>query len=410
MSETKLLLALDLGTTTLAGRLLDGSGTILVEGKAPNPQAEVGSDVIRRLEASLAGGSAHLQDLLARGIEALTGDLLAGAGRSPSELSGIAAAGNPAMSYLLRGLPVEEILFPPHRPRHHRGVLLDSKRIGLDPSIPLFLFPLVSGYVGGDLVAFLFSRIPVAPRTFFLDIGTNGEMALHSPSGWHVTSVAAGPAFEGGEISCGMDLRAGAIDSVRLVGDSLRLGVVGEGPPRGLCGSGLVEAVAAGREGGLIDGRGRIVNPEEVPDNLVRYIAELPSGRALRLYRDATVEIFLSQQDIRSFQLAKGAVRAGVECLLRRSGIEAGQIGEVFLTGAFGFSLAPQALKRVAMLPANMLDKVRFIPGGVIEGVSRFLLDSEGTARVERLAGSLKPFPLSGTADFEKAFLENLDF
>ena len=410
MSKANLFLALDLGTTTLAGRLLERSGRVLAEGKRANPQAEAGSDVIRRLEASRAGEGPRLQKLLCGGIQALTGELLARAGRFPGELAGAAAAANPAVSYLLRGLPVDEILFPPHRPRYHRGVLLEGAGLGLDLSVPLYLFPLVSGYVGGDLIAFLYPRLPVAPGTFFVDIGTNGEMAVLSDSGWHVTSVAAGPAFEGGEISCGLPVGPGAVESVRLAGDSLRLGVIGGGPARGLCGSGLAEAVAAALEGGLLDARGRIVDPGEVATNLARYIAETPEGRALRLYRDAAVELLLSQEDIRSFQLAKGAVRAGVECLLQRAGLKASRIEQVVVTGAFGFSLAPEVLKKVAMLPPNMVDKVRFVPGGALEGVSRFLLDPQGPARVEELTASLNPFPLSGTAAFEKAFLKALDF
>ncbi|MEJ2698630.1 MAG: ASKHA domain-containing protein [Desulfuromonadales bacterium] len=410
MSEASLFLALDLGTTTLAGRLLDRSGHVLSEGKRSNPQAKLGSDVIRRLEAVRAGEGPRLQELLCGGIETLTAELLRRVARSRGDLAGAAAAGNPAVTYLLRGLPVDEILFPPHRPRHHQGVLLEGAGLGLDLPVPLFLFPLVSGYVGGDLVAFLFSRLPVAPGTFFVDIGTNGEMAVLSDSGWHVTSVAAGPAFDGGEISCGLPVGPGAVESVRMAGDSLRLGVIGGGPPRGLCGSGLAEAVAAALEGGLVDARGRIVEPAEVATNLARYIAETPTGNALRLYRDAAVEILLSQEDIRSFQLAKGAVRAGVECLLQRAGLEASRVGQVVVTGAFGFSLSPEALKKVAMLPSNMVDKVRFVPGGALAGVSRFLLDPKGPAKVEELTSSLRPFPLSGTAAFEKAFLKALDF
>jgi uncharacterized 2Fe-2S/4Fe-4S cluster protein (DUF4445 family) len=186
--------------------------------------------------------------------------------------------------------------------------------------------------------------------------------------------------------------------------------VFGGGPPRGLAGSGLVEAVAVALEAGLLDASGRIVAPDEVSTNLVRHIVETPAGRTLRLYRDAACELLLTQQDIRSLQLAKGAVRAGAECLLQRSGLEAGRLDEVVVTGAFGFSLVPAVLKRVAMLPANMVDKVRFVPGGALEGVCRLLCDPEGPARVQALADSLQAYPLSGTPAFEKAFLRGLDF
>jgi uncharacterized 2Fe-2S/4Fe-4S cluster protein (DUF4445 family) len=410
------LLALDLGTTTLAGRLIDRNGVVLAEAKLANPQREAGSDIIRRLEASLKGEGRRLQALLVSGIGDLVEDLLDGAGGSRSDISAASAAGNPGICHLLRNLPVEPILFPPHRPRDRAGVFLDPADLCLDLPVPLYLFPLVSGYVGGDLVAFLYgeefgtSPLTPHPSRFYLDIGTNGEMALFDGQGWLTTSVAAGPAFEGGEISCGMAVQSGAVESVRLEGDSLRLSVIGGGPPRGICGSGLAALVAAALDGGLIDRRGNIVDPGEVATNLARHIVDTPSGRALRLYRDAAVELLVTQQDIRNFQLAKGALKAGAECLMARAGLDSGRISEVVVTGAFGFSLAPEVLKRVALLPPNMVDKVRFAAAGALAGVCRLLIDPSGPDKVQHLADVLKPYPLSGTPDFEEAFVASLDF
>jgi len=260
----------------------------------------------------------------------------------------------------------------------------------LDLPVPLYLFPLISGYVGGDLVAFLFSQQPHEPGTFWLDVGTNGEMAVFNGQEWWTTSVAAGPAFEGGQILCGMAVQPGAVERVRLRGDSLQLEVIGGMLPQGLCGSGLTEAIAAGLEGGLIDSRGKIVDPMEVTTNLS--------------------QILLTQQDVRNFQLAKGAVKAGAECLLEKAGLKTVQIQMAVVTGAFGFSLAPAGLQRVAMLPENMVNKVRFVPGGALEGVCRFLCDPKGFVRVQALADTLRSYPLSGTPAFEKAFLRALDF
>ncbi|WP_298039566.1 ASKHA domain-containing protein [uncultured Desulfuromonas sp.] len=410
MNRESCRLALDLGTTTLAGRLLGAGGEVLAEGKLPNPQAALGGDVVRRMELALDGAGQRLQALLAGGVEALVGELLSRAGLPKASIAAAAAAGNPAVCHLLRNLPVEPLLFPPYRPNDPAGSFHDAAPWGLDLPVPLYLFPLVSGYVGGDLVAFVFSQGPCRPGNMFLDVGTNGEMALFTGERWLCTSVAAGPAFEGGEISCGMALENGAVTGVRVRGDVLELKVAGGVSPRGLCGSGLVEAVGAALEGGLIDRRGRIVQPDEVPTNLARYIAETPAGRVLRLYRDAATDLTLSQEDVRRFQLAKGAVRAGASCLLQKAGVEEGEIGRLVVTGAFGFSLGSEALKRVAMLPANMVDKVRFVPGGALSGVGRFLADPEGPAKVRTLASALRPYPLSGTPAFEKAFLKSLDF
>ncbi|BCR03924.1 hypothetical protein DESUT3_09930 [Desulfuromonas versatilis] len=409
-SGSGLRLGLDLGTTTLAGRLIDGAGKCLAEGKLANPQSAFGSDIIRRLEAARGGNAQKLQALLAQGIGGLIDDLLARAGRSRGEIAAAAAAGNPGICHLLRGLEVDSVLFPPHRPPDCAGVHLEPRGLGLDLPVSLYLFPLVSGYVGGDLVAFLFAEPEPAASTFFLDVGTNGEMALFADGRWWTTSVAAGPAFEGGGISCGMAAKAGAVEQVRLDGDRLRLGVIGGGAPRGLCGSGLVEAVAAALEGGLMDPRGTLRDPGEVASHLSRYLVESPEGNALRLYRDASVELRLTQEDVRNFQLAKGAVQAGALCLLRRAGVAPEDLAAVVVTGAFGFSLASAALKRVAMLPETMVDKVRFVPGGALAGVCRLLADPEGPARAQALADRLKPYPLSGTPAFEQAFLAALDF
>jgi uncharacterized 2Fe-2S/4Fe-4S cluster protein (DUF4445 family) len=409
MSDANLLLALDLGTTTLAGRLLGRNGAVLAEVRKSNPQRALGSDVIRRLEASLRGEGKRLQALLVEGVEAVIADLLATAGAPRTAIIAAAAAGNPAVSYSLRNLPADPILFPPHRPPERKGVFLEPSSLGLDLPVPLYLFPLVSGYVGGDLVAFLYSQ-PRESGTFYLDIGTNGEMALFDGRRWWTTSVAAGPAFEGGEISCGMAVRAGAVEAVRLHGDSLQLTVAGGGSPRGVCGSGLAAAIAAGVDGGLIDARGSIVSADTVETNLSRYIVDAPSGRALRLYRDAAVELLVTQQDVRNFQLAKGAIKAGAECLLRRAGLEPDGVGQVVMTGAFGFSLPPEVLKRVALLPPNMVDKVRFVAAGALAGVCRLLTVPGGAGEVQSLADALRPYPLSGTPAFEKAFVAALDF
>jgi uncharacterized 2Fe-2S/4Fe-4S cluster protein (DUF4445 family) len=410
MSHGRCLLALDLGTTTLAGRLLDADGRVRAQARLLNPQVVLGTDIMRRLEKALSGDGTRLQALLREGLVDLIGSLLHQAGLQAADIAAAAAAGNPGMVYLLRRLPVASILFPPHRPSCREAVYLSGEQLDLGLSVPLYLFPLVSGYVGGDLVAFLYAQTDVPENSFFLDAGTNGEMALYAGGRWRVTSVAAGPAFEGGDISCGMIAQTGAISDVCVVEDALRLTVIGGGVPRGVCGSGLAAILAAALDGGLIDGHGTIVDPLAVPTNLSRYIVETSRGRALRLYRDAAVDVLIAQQDVRNFQLAKAAVHAGTECLLQRAGLESSAVEQVTLTGAFGFSMSRQVLKRVAMLPVNMVDKVRFAEAGVLAGVGKLLLDARGPEHAQRLAAALQPLPLSGTPAFEKAFINAMDF
>jgi len=407
---TNRFLALDLGTTTLAGALLTPQGEVVAQDVLPNPQAREGKDVMTRLQVAVAGRGEELRRLLAAGVDELTARLLKRTGMAPETIVAAAAAGNPAISALLAGQEVRDLLFPPHRLAWRAGEELDPPRVGLDLLVPLYLFPLVGGFVGGDLVAFLYGAEKGPVPALYVDLGTNAEIALDTGERWWVTSAAAGPAFEGGHISCGMPVLRGAIEGVSLVGDCLRPRVIGGGPARGLCGSGLIEAIAAGLTGGLIDSQGVVRSAAQIPDNLSRYSIERDAERCLLLYRDAGGEVLLTQADIRQFQLAKGAVRAGVEALLERAGLSAGELRRVLVSGAFGLAVTRKALKKVAMFPERVIDRVVFVPHGVLTGVRRFLTRKGGKEEVARLAASLHHYPLSGSPVFERAFLRALDF
>lgn len=406
MSE--LFLALDLGTTSLAGRLLDGEGRTLAEGKISNPQRVLGADIIRRLEAALDGAGERLQRLLLDGVETLILELLRQAGVERTAMTAAALAANPGVTALLCADDVRPILFPPHRPKELSLRSLDLPALQLP--VPMQVFPLLSGYVGGDLIACLYGLPAEGGVTLCIDLGTNGEIALHQSDGWVATSVPAGPAFEGGEIGCGQVAADGAITNICVVDDRLKLEVLGGGAPTGLAGSGLFAALAVAVGSGLIDRSGRISSAAEVDSNLARYLVSDGSGHALRLYRDAAREIVVTQGDVRAFQLAKGAVRAGIDALLTRCAVMAGDVEEVIVTGAFGLSLDRERLKSVAILPDVMVEKTLFIPGGALAGVSRFLLDKDGPLRLQALTAKMRSYPLSGTPAFEHAFLAALDF
>ncbi len=405
--SAKLLLSLDLGTTSLAGRLTDASGAVLAEAQLSNPQGAFGADILSRMQQAHAGHGEQLQTVLVDGLRTLTAELLMQAGGLPRHVTCAAAAGNPGICYLLRKLPVEQILFPPHRPSRRALVTLTPDLVDIGIHVPMQLFPLVSGFVGGDLVAFLFGLDHLKPGTLCVDIGTNGELALWDGALWRVSSAAAGPAFEAGNIACGMSAAPGAIFDVQQVHDRLLFRVVGGGPPRGLCGSGLAALIAAAVEGGLVDAGGRIRAPHEVDSNLCRY---LDGQGNLHFYRDAAVALHLTQADLRNFQLAKGALRAGLAVLLEQAGLEAAAISAVFITGAFGTALPAECLKKVALLPAVMVDKTLFVPNGVLAGLVSYLTAADGARRLRDLLAEIRPFPLSGTPAFEKRFLESLDF
>jgi uncharacterized 2Fe-2S/4Fe-4S cluster protein (DUF4445 family) len=409
-------LALDLGTTSLVGRLLTADGTVLAESHAVNPQRVYGADILTRLQRAREGAGEELQKLLVAGMQTLVAALLAQADCPPGRIARVAAAGNPGICHLFRGLPVESLIHPPHRSPLTALTSVTPADLNLGLPVPLQLFPAVSGFVGGDLVAVLYgfathrSSLSTQHGVMVLDLGTNAEIALWTGTRWLVTSVAAGPAFEAGNIACGMPLAPGAVTDVQLRGDRLELTVAGNGRPAGLCGSGLLALIAAARQGGLIDAGGRIVAPIEVGTNLARYLVADGERWQVCFHRDARGELSLTQNDVRQLQLAKGAVRAGVEVLLDRAALEPKAVKTILITGAFGAALPQAAVKGIAMLPEGMVENPLFVPNGVLDGLAAFLADPCGPERLQTVFAAISPLPLSGTPAFEKRFLASLDF
>ena len=412
-SPRALAAAFDLGTTTIAASLVDpASGVRLAVTAALNPQRQWGADVLARLGAAAHPGTLQaMQGAIAAEMERMADALLAQAGAAPGELARIAVAGNPAMEQIALGLPVASLAAPPFRPLFRKGQEATTAQLGWSREIPAYLLPLPGGFVGGDLVAFLFGcREEARPGTLYLDLGTNAELALFDGERYLATSAAAGPAFEGGNLSCGMAALPGAVAGVRIEGDRVSLATVAGAPARGLCGSGVLEAVAALLQSGVIDRTGRLRPPDEIGSNLANRVQEVNGVPAFLLHRDASGAVYLDQEDIRALQLAKGALRGGMEILLSRAGLESGGLTSVVLTGSFGAVLSPEVLKNVGIFSENMVGISGFIREGALLGVERLLVEKEGRAGLEELADSVRVLPLSGTPAFEKHFLANLDF
>ena len=430
--QPPLAVAVDLGTTTLAASLLDtASGAVLAREGSLNPQRSHGVDVISRLEYACRGESERrdLSRLVNTELERLVTALPGRSGLPATAVTQVAVAANPAMSHLLLGLPVERLAVPPYRPEYTGAHRLSTRSLGWTLDLPLYAFPSPSGFVGRDLVAFLHGLgirgtrneergIPdLEPRTsnleprsrLFLDLGTNAEIALQAGCRLYATSAAAGPAFEGGNLSCGMAAVAGAIRSVRMAGSRLEWETVGNAPPRGLCGSGVLDTMALLLAEGMVDATGRLLPPAEVSTSLANRIVELRGEQAFVVYRDAASLVCLSQGDIRQLQLAKAAIRAGIDVLLSRAGIEAADLAQVVLTGSFGSSLDPAGLKSVGIFTENMVQVARFVTEGALAGVEE-TLRSASYAVAEHLAASLTIIPLSGTPVFEKNFFAQMDF
>lgn len=409
-AQTGLSWLLDIGTTSISGALADSQGQLVATAQRPNPQQQWGSDIIRRLQAAHEGAAAAIQQALLDALEDLLVVLEQQAAVERQVVTQVVIGANPGICHLFWQWPVERLLRPPYKPYQAGGSWYAAAKHPLSVPAPLYMFPLPAGFVGGDLVAFLYACPSAAPVAFWLDVGTNGEMALFAHGKWWVTSVAAGPAFEGGATAHGMGYEPGAVTDVTTDGDRLQVETVGGMTPRGICGVGLVNAVVLALEQGLVDRHGAIQNPAELDSNLALYIHEAQGQRVLRCYRDAQVDLTISQEDLRQLQLAKGAILAGAQCLLSKAGVAPEDVQQAVITGALGQALPLSALKSIALLPEPMLQNVTFQQQGVLRGLCRFITEPDSSSSVQQLAAVLHPYPLSGTPAFEKAFIQALEF
>lgn len=412
-SSRGLVAAFDLGTTTIAASLLDpATGTRIAATGALNPQRPWGADVLARLTAGENPETLRaMQVALAREMERMTAELLERVGAGAHDLARVAIAGNPSMETIALALPVESLAHPPFRPLFSAGKSVSTLELGWSRDCPAYLLPLPGGFVGGDLLAFLFG-MPEAPTagTLFLDVGTNAEIALFDGERYLATSAAAGPAFEGGNLKCGMAALPGAVSGVRIDGDRVIITAIPGAPPRGICGTGVLDTVAALLEHGIVDATGRLLPAAEIDSNLANRVQEVNGIPAFILHRDAKAVVYLDQEDIRALQLAKGAMRGGMEILLGKAGRSPDEVSRVVLTGSFGAVLAPDVLKKVGIFNEKMVRITGFVREGALAGVERVLLAADGIDRMEDLAQKVRVIPLSGTPLFEKHFLANIDF
>jgi len=267
----------------------------------------------------------------------------------------------------------------------------------------------LSGFLGADIVAVILA-CGAADRdgpALMVDLGTNGEVALGGRRGMAACSTAAGPAFEGAEISCGMRAVPGAIESMSRDG-RLAPGVLGGGRPLGICGSGLLDAVAALLENGLVNPQGRLAQPALADRGFPGRVRGPDSAREFVLAPGTGLS--LTQGDIREFQLAKGAIRAGVDVLCERLGVDARRLEEVHLAGVFGSLMKPAAAIAVGLFPGELKDRVVFAGNAALDGAEMMLASEKHWMKALALAGSVEVVELSGDPEFERTFIQRLAF
>lgn len=388
------LLAIDLGTTTVAAYLLDGTtGQILACESAPNPQAAFGADVISRIQWALKGQMEVLTSAIVSCIGSLIQALCAQANMLPRQVGVVSLVGNPAMQQLFLGISPENLAKLPFAP-----VLTQAEAVPASRYLPiledalLLIVPNISGFVGGDtLAAILATQLHQQEAlTLLVDIGTNGEMVLGNQHCMVACSTAAGPALEGANIHFGMGGRDGAIDHVWLENGRIRHSVIGGCEAVGICGSGLIDAVAVALDQGLINERGRI----------------LTADRLLHL----TDTIYLTQEDIRQLQLAKGAIAAGIEQMAAHLGVSLEEIRQVFLAGAFGTYMRPASACRIGLLPSRLEDKIQAVGNAAGSGARLLALSAPHLQQAQQLSQAIEHLELASIPSFARCFARQMRF
>ena len=420
-------IAFDLGTTTVVATLLDlVTGTPVAVASMLNKQQPFGGDVISRISATMLDPAAlgRLQDAAGQTLSELAEQVCREGGVDPQHVYEAALAGNATMTALALGVDPEALGVAPfvQTTATPPAVLASEIGLALHPGARVALFPALGAYVGGDIVAgMLATGMDRDKRVrLFIDVGTNCEIVLSDGERILSTAAPAGPAFEGGAIRCGMRAAEGAIEVVKLAPDNpdVELGVIGDVPPRGLCGSGLVDAVAELVKLGLLDASGRFVTDDvakEVAPELADRLTHLGQERVFVLHRerpdaDPAEGVVLTQRDVRELQFAKAAISTGWTLLMEQLGLEHRDIQQVLLAGSFGSYLSAASAVRIGLVP--QLPVLRIVAAGNVagEGAKMALLSIRERAGALALLEEVTYVELSDRTDFNDRFVDLLAF
>ena len=408
VDEAGYYIAIDIGTTTIAINLIGTTSKAVCQTHTTiNRQRAYGADVISRIQASVDGKGEELRESIQRDLlEGIT-EVVEMEGIAPSQVEKIAIAGNTTMGHLLMGYSCESLGVFPFTPVNidtihvafqelFEGVCQEDSGFA---NTEIVLLPGISTYVGADISAGILAcdMDQTEGVCLLVDLGTNGEMAIGKAGDYMVTSTAAGPAFEGGNISWGMGAVKGAICGVTIQDQEVTLETIGDKPPVGLCGTGVLETMYELLQDELVDETG-VLDDDYFDDGFE--LAKTPEGES----------IVFTQKDVREIQLAKSAVRAGLETLLLRYGVTYDEIEKVYLAGGFGYRIDLHKAIGIGLLPEELEDKIEAVGNSSLKGAEKYLLEETGAARIEKIIGECQEVALSTDKDFIQFYTDYMFF
>jgi uncharacterized 2Fe-2S/4Fe-4S cluster protein (DUF4445 family) len=412
--------AFDIGTTTLVGSLMDlrTGQTAAVAGRT-NPQTHFGDDVVTRISyiESHDGGLARLRARLLGAMNAIIAELCESAGIECESVYAATAVGNTTMSHIFLGIDPTSIGHAPYLAVFREAVDCRARTldVAINPDANLHVLPNIAGFVGSDTIGVVLAsgmahddRVQLA-----IDIGTNGEVVIGNRDRMLACSCAAGPALEGARIQFGMRASEGAISKV-VFNDTIETSVIGGGAPTGICGSGLIDAVAQALDCGLVDPTGRIVAPDEVPEARRESLVEHDGQPAICLVPAERTRmgqaIVLTQKDFREVQLATAAIRAGVQVLMSEFGVGLDELEAVLVAGGFGNFIRRSHAQRMGLLPGVPHERIEYIGNAAATGARMALACRSCRAEAEDISRRIEYIELATRADFQMHYMDAMEF
>lgn len=421
-SSTLYGVAFDIGSTTVAGMLIDmNSGEVIAAAAETNPQTAFGADVISRIKvAETPEGLKNLSNLLRNCLDSLIGKLCISVGRVRQDIYLITVVGNSTMEHLLMGISPSNLTISPYVQvfKYLPPVPPEELTLDINPGGRVLLMPNIASFVGADTTgaAMAMDQDLTQNLTLLIDLGTNGEIVLGNRDRMIVSSTAAGPAFEGAQLSCGMRATAGAIDDITL-GEDVSIRTIKDQKPAGICGSGIIKAIAEMVRAGIITSSGRLARGSQLnklSSALQARIQEKDGHREFVLAFAAESafgsDVVVTQADIREIQLVKSSICTGSEILMEGLGVSPEEVEQVFIAGAFGSFIDLDSALAIGLIPVKERQKVRSVGNAAGEGAAKALLSEYNINRCKAIADKAGFIELANHPHFQEIFLKNLEF